>query len=158
MPAWGTLLYRQKTLSDERWHQLLSWLAEQGIAQQTPNAPFPMPVVWVDGTKVGFTTPFDAPYRRGAEIRQRRSRVKAVVLVFCRGGRCWVVGASVGWVYADEGRLLLEWLSGNGNGGWVWVRCWWGTDDRGIVVGCWRAWSRWVGSLWCRWRQVCASV
>jgi hypothetical protein len=92
MPAWGTLLYRQKTLSDERWHQLLSWLAEQGIAQQTPNAPFPMPVVWVDGTKVGFTTPFDAPYRRGAEIRQRRSRVKAVVLVFCRGGRCWVVG------------------------------------------------------------------
>jgi hypothetical protein len=22
----------------------------------------------------------------------------------------------VGWVYADEGRLLLEWLSGNGNG------------------------------------------
>ena len=116
MPAWGTLLYRQKTLSDERWHQRLSWLAEQGIAQQTPNAPFPMPVVLVDGTKVGFTTPFDAPYRRGAEIRQRRSRVKAVVLVFCRGGWCWVVGASVGWVYADEGRLLLEWLSGNGNG------------------------------------------
>jgi hypothetical protein len=61
----GTLLYRLKTLSDERWHALLSWLAAQGIAQEIPSAPFPTPVVLVDGTGVGFNTPFYAQFRRG---------------------------------------------------------------------------------------------
>jgi hypothetical protein len=61
----GTLLYRLKTLSDERWHALLSWLAAQGIAQEIPSAPFPTPVVFVDGTGVGFNTPFYAQFRRG---------------------------------------------------------------------------------------------
>jgi hypothetical protein len=49
VPALGTLLYRLKTISDERWHALLSWLAAQGIAKEPPNAPFPTPVVFVDG-------------------------------------------------------------------------------------------------------------
>jgi len=53
MPAWGTLLYRQKTILDTRGHTLLSWRAAQGIAHKTPNAPLPTPVVRVDGTGGG---------------------------------------------------------------------------------------------------------
>jgi hypothetical protein len=85
VPALGTRLHRLQTLADERWHALLSWLAAQGIAQEIPNAPFPTPVVFVDGTVVGFNTPFYAQFRRGAEIRRIRSHLKAVVLVYCRG-------------------------------------------------------------------------
>ena len=61
----GTLLYRLQTITDERWHARLSWLAAQGIAHETPDAPLATPVVLVDGTGVGFNTPFDAPFRRG---------------------------------------------------------------------------------------------
>ena len=52
-----------------------------------------MPVVLVDGTGVGFDTSFNAQFRRGSEIRWIRSHVKAVVLVYCRGGGGlrWVV-------------------------------------------------------------------
>jgi hypothetical protein len=39
VPALGTLLYRLKTISDERWHALLSWLAAQGIAKEPPTVP-----------------------------------------------------------------------------------------------------------------------
>ena len=49
-----------------------------------------MPVVLVDGTGVGFDTPFCAQFREGSEIRRIRSHVKAVVLVYCRGGLRWV--------------------------------------------------------------------
>jgi len=62
-------------------------------------------VVVVDGTGVGFNTLFDAPFRRGAEMRRMRSHLKAVVLVYWRGGQRWVVGASLGRAYAGEGRL-----------------------------------------------------
>jgi hypothetical protein len=65
---------------------------------------------------VGFNAPFYAQFRRGAEIRRIRSHLKAVVLVYCRGGRRWVIGASLGWAYADEGRLLLGWLARYGSG------------------------------------------
>ena len=116
VPALGTLLYRLQTLADERWHALLSGLAAQGIAHKTPDAPFPTPVVFVDGTGVGFNTPFYAQFRRGAEIRRIRSPLKAVVLVYCRGGRRWVIGASLGRAYADEGRLLAGWLGRYGSG------------------------------------------
>ena len=91
VPALGTLLYRLQTLADERWHALLSGLAAQGIAHKTPDAPFPTPVVFVDGTGVGFNTPFYAQFRRGAEIRRIRSHLKAVVLVYCRGGQRWAI-------------------------------------------------------------------
>jgi hypothetical protein len=105
VPALGTLLYRLKTISDERWHARLSWLAAQGIAHKTPDAPLATPVVLVDGTGVGFNTPFDAQFRRGAELRRIRSPLKAVVLVYWRGGQRWGVGASLGRAYADEGRV-----------------------------------------------------
>ncbi len=32
LPALGTLFYRIHTIADERWHQLLAWLAQQGMA------------------------------------------------------------------------------------------------------------------------------
>jgi len=47
--------------------------------------------VFVDGTGVGFNTPFYAQFRRGAEIRRIRSHLKAVVLVYCRGGQRWAI-------------------------------------------------------------------
>jgi hypothetical protein len=155
VPAWGTLLYRLKTISDERWHALLSWLAAQGIAKEPPDAPLATPVVLVDGTGVGFNTPFYAQFRRGAELRRIRSHLKAVVLVYWRGGQRWVVGASLGRAYADEGRLLAQWLGRYGSGWWVRGRCWWGTSCTGIGVGCWRVWSRLGGCLWRVWKQGC---
>jgi hypothetical protein len=91
LPALGTLLYRLQTIPDERWHALLHWLAAQGIAREVAGVPFEVPVVLVDGTGVGFDTPFYAQFRRGSEIRRIRSHVKAVVLVYCRGGLRWVV-------------------------------------------------------------------
>jgi hypothetical protein len=81
----GTLPHCLQTITDERRHTLLSWLAAQGIAHETPDAPFPTPVVFVDGTGVGFNTPFYAQFRRGAEIRRMCSHLKVVVLVYCRG-------------------------------------------------------------------------
>ena len=65
VPALGTLLYPLQTLADERWHARLSGLAAQGIAQETPDAPLPTPVVLVDGTGVGFHTPFYAHFVGG---------------------------------------------------------------------------------------------
>jgi hypothetical protein len=126
VPALGTLLYRLKTISDERWHARLSWLAAQGIAKEPPNAPLATPVVLVDGTGVGFNTPFDAPFRRGAELRRIRSHLKAVVLVYWRGGQRGVVGASLGRAYADEGRLLAQWLGRYGS---------WGVGSGALLVG-----------------------
>ena len=90
LPALGTLLYRLQTIPDARWHALLHWLAAQGIAREVVEVPFEVPVVFVDGTGVGFDTPFYAQFRRGSEIRRIRSHVKAVVLVYCRGGLRWV--------------------------------------------------------------------
>jgi hypothetical protein len=73
VPALGTLLYRLKTLSDERWHALLSGLAAQGIAQELPDAPFPTPVVFVDGMVWGsihrFMRSFVGEQRYGAFVR-----------------------------------------------------------------------------------------
>ena len=43
------------------------------------------PYAMVDGTGVGYATPFDAPFRRGAEIRQLRSHGKAVVVGYWQG-------------------------------------------------------------------------
>ena len=83
LPALGTLLYRLQTIPDARGHALLHWLAAQGIAREVVEVPFEVPVVFVDGT---FDTPFYAQFRRGSEIRRIRSHVKAVVLVYCRGG------------------------------------------------------------------------
>jgi len=91
LPALGTLLYRLQTIPDARGHALLHGLAAQGIAREVAGVSFDVPVVLVDGTGVGFDTPFYAQFRRGSEIRRIRSHVKAVVLVYCRGGRRWVV-------------------------------------------------------------------
>ena len=86
LPALGTLLYRLQTIPDERWHALLHGLAAQGIAREVAGVSFDVPVVLVDGTGVGFDTPFCAQFREGSEIRRIRLHLKAVVLVYCRGG------------------------------------------------------------------------
>jgi hypothetical protein len=81
------------------------------------------------------------------------SHLKAVVLVYWRGGQRWVVGASLGRAYADEGRLLAQWLERYGSGvvgsGALLV----GDKLYGIGVGCW-LWSRLGGCLWRVWKQV----
>ena len=81
LPALGTLMYRLKTIPDERWHALLHGLAAQGIAREVVEVPFEVPVVFVDGTGVGFDTPFYAQFRRGAEVGRIRPHLKVVVLV-----------------------------------------------------------------------------
>ena len=81
MPALGTLLYRLQTIPDERWHALLHGLAAQGIAREVAGVSFEVPVVFVDGTGVGFDTPFYAQFRRGAEVGRIRPHLKVVVLV-----------------------------------------------------------------------------
>ena len=89
LPALGTLMYRLQTIPDARGHALLHGLAAQGIAREVAGVSFEVPVVLVDGTGVGFDTPFYAQFRRGSEIRRIRSHVKAVVLVCCRRWRRW---------------------------------------------------------------------
>jgi hypothetical protein len=117
LPALGTWLYRLQTLPEARWHALLTWLAEQGIALEPPAKPLEKPLVLVDGTGWGFDTPYYAQYRRGAEIRQMRSHVKGVVLGYWQGGVVWLVGASLGDAYANEAHLMAEWLDRYGAAG-----------------------------------------
>jgi hypothetical protein len=117
LPALGTWLYRLQTLPEARWHALLTWLAEQGIALEQPAKPSEKPLVLVDGTGWGFDTPYYAQYRRGAAIRQMRSHVKGVVLGYWRGGAVWLVGASLGEAYANEAHLMAEWLDRYGAAG-----------------------------------------
>ena len=81
MPALGTLLYRLQTIPNARGHALLHGLAAQGIAREVVEVPFEVPVVFVDGTGVGFDTPFYAQFRRGAEVGRIRPHLKVVVLV-----------------------------------------------------------------------------
>ncbi len=63
LPALGTLVYRFHHLTDERLHQLLNWLAQQGIA--TEPATTETPCAFVDGTGVGYAGTFFAQYLRG---------------------------------------------------------------------------------------------
>jgi len=53
LPALDTLLYRLPTLPEARWHELLTWLAAQGIALEPPAKPLEKPLVLVDGTGRG---------------------------------------------------------------------------------------------------------
>ncbi len=115
LPALGTFSYRLRHLADERLQQLLHWLAQQGMASETPTCA--TPCVFVDGTGVGYASPFLAQYLRGAQIRQQRSHVKVVALVHWQGDRAWVIGVQLGEAYADEGRLLGEWVEHHGRGG-----------------------------------------
>jgi len=115
LPALGTLVYRFHHLTDERLHQLLNWLAQQGIAAE-PVQTDP-PCAFVDGTGVGYAATFFTRWLRGAQIRKQRSHVKAVALGYWQGGRVWVVGLSLGAPYADEGRLLRAWVGRYGRGG-----------------------------------------
>ena len=59
----------------------------------------------VDGTGVGYNTPFYLRSKRGLEIRKIRSHVKLVVFCYWQGGRNWVVDVEVGKAYSDEGLL-----------------------------------------------------
>ena len=94
------------------------WLARQGQSLKAPTAQ--TPYAMVDGTGVGYATPFYAQFRRGAEIRRLRSHVKAVVVGYWQGGRVWVMGAALGQAYADEGRLLGAWVAAYERGGLPW--------------------------------------
>ncbi|MGQ9901005.1 MAG: transposase [Fimbriimonadales bacterium] len=113
MPALGTLCYRFGRIPEARWHAFLEWLAVQGIAlEQVAGASVSQepPLVFVDGTGVGYATPFYAQFYRGAQIRRIRSHIKVVVLGYWQGEVVWFMGASLGGAYADEGRLLEDWL------------------------------------------------
>ncbi len=87
LPALGTLVYRFQQLivrSSDRLNHLQAWLAPMGIALETPTTE--TPYARVDGTGIGYATPFDAPFRRGAERRRLRSHGKAVVVSYWQGG------------------------------------------------------------------------
>ncbi|GIV07121.1 MAG: hypothetical protein KatS3mg017_0323 [Fimbriimonadales bacterium] len=123
LPALGTLVYRFHHLTDERLHQLLNWLAQQGIAAEPATTE--TPCAFVDGTGVGYAGTFFAQYLRGAAVRRQRSHVKLVALGYWQGGRVWVAGLELGQAYAEEGRLLGAWVGRYGRGGLsagtVWV-------------------------------------
>ena len=110
LPALGI-----QTLPEARWHELLTWLAKQGIAIEQLAQPSEKPLVLVDGTGWGFDTPYYAQYRRGVAIRTMRSHVKGVVLGYWRGGVVWWVGASLGGAYANEAHWMSLWLDRYGS-------------------------------------------
>ncbi|MCS7209470.1 MAG: transposase, partial [Fimbriimonadales bacterium] len=43
--------------------------------------------------------------------------MKAVGVGYWQGGRVWVVGVALGQAYADEGKLLSQWVARYGRGG-----------------------------------------
>jgi hypothetical protein len=117
LPSLSTFAYRKGRLGEERLEQLVQWLAQQGIVLEQEQLPLCVPrLAIVDGTGVGYDTPFYQRYRRGKEIRRLRSHVKVVGLVLSDGERWWVVGLSLGEAYADEGRLFGRWLLFHGAG------------------------------------------
>ena len=103
LPALSTLVYRIHTISEERWHQLLAWLAKQGLSLEAPTAQ--TPYAMVDGTGVGYATPFYAQFRRGAEIRRIEQVFGSVKGAYgsyvgsrsWRGARVWVWGMLALW-------------------------------------------------------------
>ncbi|MGC8783124.1 MAG: transposase [Armatimonadota bacterium] len=115
LPALGTLVYRFHHLQQERLQQLLTWLAQQGIALEQPTGE--TPCAFVDGTGFGYAGVFVSQYLRGAAVRRQRAHVKATVMGYSQGGQLWVMGLSLGEAYADEGRLLREWVERYGRGG-----------------------------------------
>ncbi|MGQ9657723.1 MAG: hypothetical protein ACUVV1_07455 [Fimbriimonadales bacterium] len=121
LPSLSTLWYRLVHIPPARWHAFLVWLVVQGIAQEraqraAQGEPTSVGLVLVDGTGVGYDMPFYQRLWRGEQIRQIASHVKGVVLGYWEGGVIWLVGASLGGAYADEGRLLEGWLSRYGCG------------------------------------------
>ncbi|MCS6920137.1 MAG: hypothetical protein NZM28_10230 [Fimbriimonadales bacterium] len=109
LPALGTLVYRLHHIPEERWHQLVAWLAQQGRALEPPTTATPYALV--DGTGIGYAVPLCARFLRGAVVRQLRAHVKVVVVGYWQGGRVWVVGVAMGQAYADEGKLLSQWVA-----------------------------------------------
>ncbi|MCL6476735.1 MAG: transposase [Firmicutes bacterium] len=71
----------------------------------------------MDGTGFGYAGVFVSQYLRGAAVRRQRAQVKATVMGYRQGGQLWVMGLSLGEAYADEGRLLRQWVEHNGRGG-----------------------------------------
>ncbi|GIV11082.1 MAG: hypothetical protein KatS3mg020_0573 [Fimbriimonadales bacterium] len=145
LPALGTLVYRFHHLTDERLHQLLNWLAQQGIAAEPATTE--TPCAFVDGTGVGYAGTFFAQYLRGAEVRRQRSHVKLVALGYWQGGRVWVAGLELGQAYADVGarrrRARTYWVHGwdvMGVGVCRRGLCWWGIGCMVIGHGCWGCW------------------
>ncbi len=63
LPALGTLVYRFHHLTDERLHQLLNWLAQQGIA--TEPATTETPCAFVDGIRGGVCRDIFRPVLAG---------------------------------------------------------------------------------------------
>ncbi len=64
----------------------------------------------VDGTGMGYNTPFYLRDKRGLGIRKISSHVKIIALCYWQGGRNWVVDVEIGKAYSDEGKLCMELL------------------------------------------------
>ncbi|MDM7460360.1 MAG: hypothetical protein P3X24_001735 [bacterium] len=114
MSRGATLAYRIRIIPEERWHPLVEWLAQQGLSLKapTPQTPYAM----VDGTGVGYATPFDAPFRRGTEIRRLRARVEAHPEVLRGRSRIEPVFGSVKSAYGS----YVSSRSWRGTQVWVW--------------------------------------
>ncbi len=59
LPALGTLVYRFRQRVErysDRLHPLLAWLAQLGVVLETPTTETPS--ARVDGTGIGYATPF----------------------------------------------------------------------------------------------------
>ncbi|MEN3000792.1 MAG: hypothetical protein ABDI19_02990, partial [Armatimonadota bacterium] len=80
----STRVYRLHHLPDERGHQRLGWLAQQGMVLEPPTISTPHALV--DGTGIGYAVPFSARFLRGAVVRQLRAHGKVVVVGYWQGG------------------------------------------------------------------------
>lgn len=84
LPSLSTLWYRLVHIPEARWHAFLTWLAEQGIAQEraqragSASAP---PLVLVDGTGVDYNMLFYQRLGRGAQILSGGSLVRRMILL-----------------------------------------------------------------------------
>lgn len=120
IPSLNNTFYRLKSLPEERLHKFLKWLAHKGIQierekNKERGEGKKEPYAMVDGTGVGYNTPFYLRNKRGQEIKKIRAHVKVVAVCYWEGGRNWAVGISIGEAYSDEGKLLKEMLLREGN-------------------------------------------
>ena len=107
-PDHTTLWYRFKKLSKRYLEELIRLLAEEIKKKLKAKEFF---CIIADGTGFGYADTYKLSYKRGKELREVKSHVKAEVLIGFVRGNSVVLAVNVGKPYADEVRLLNPMLT-----------------------------------------------
>lgn len=104
VPDFSTIHYRFKRMDSSILVSVIDETVEEIVRSMGLEE---FDCVIADGTGFGYADTCKLMYKRGAELREVRSHVKAEVVIGVRGGKKVVVGVNVGGAYADENNLLI---------------------------------------------------